>query len=77
MAGGQLSQPVLKTVFICRPFAREEDESVEHHAPAYDWYVFQRLFEDYVDVAMHRGRVGDPPEVDPIGVDLRRVSRCF
>jgi hypothetical protein len=52
------------------PFAGEEDETIEHHAGAKDGDVFDGFFEDDVEVAVEGGGVGDPPEVDPVGVDL-------
>lgn len=59
--------------FVGFPFASEEDEAVELHAEAEDGDVFEGFFEDDVEVAVHAGGVGDPPEVEPVGVELWRV----
>jgi len=61
---------MLEALLVCRPLAREEDEPVEHHAPAKYWYVFERLLEDDVQVAVHRSGITCPPYVDPISVNL-------
>lgn len=74
MAGGQLSQPVLKPFLVLCPLAGEEYEAVEHHACSDDWYVFYRLLEDDVEVAMHAGGISDPPEVYPVSVYLVAVN---
>jgi hypothetical protein len=70
MAGGKLLKPVPETFLVCYPFSRKKHEAVEHHAGAEDGYVLDRFFENYIEVSMHRGGVGHPPEVDPVSVDL-------
>jgi hypothetical protein len=66
----QLAQPVLEALLVLCPLAREEDEAVEHHAGAEDGDVFYGFLEDDVEVAVHVGRVGCPPKVYPIRIDL-------
>jgi hypothetical protein len=61
MSCRQLSEAMLQTRLILRPFPAHEDEVVEHHAGTDHGDVFQTLFQDDVDVAMASGSVGDPP----------------
>lgn len=70
MVTAEFAQTVLEALFVLCPFARKEDEAVEHHAGAEDGDVFYGFFEDDVEVAVHARCVGCPPEVDPVGVDL-------
>lgn len=53
--------------------AGHEDEPKEHHSRTEDGYVFQRLLENDIQVAMCAGLVGvsHPPEVKPVRVDLK------
>lgn len=68
--GGELTQTVLEALLVLCPFPRKEDEAVKHHAGAEDGDVLDGLLEDDVEVAVHLGGVGDPPEVDPVGIYL-------
>jgi hypothetical protein len=70
VGGRQFAQSVAEAFFVRGPFAREENEAVEHHAGAEDGDVLYRFFEDDVEVAVHLRGVCDPPEIDPVGVDL-------
>ena len=70
VAGAELGETVLEAGFVADPFAGHEDEAVEHHALAEDGDVFEVLAEHDVDVAVHARGVGDPPLVEPVGVDL-------
>jgi hypothetical protein len=70
VARAKLLESVLEAFLVGGPFAREEYEAVHHHAGTEDRDVFDGFFEDDVEVAVHLGSVGDPPEVDPVGVDL-------
>ena len=70
VASLELREAVLEAGLVRDPFARHEDEAVEHHARAEDGDVFEVLAEDDVDVAVHAGGVRDPPLVQPVGVDL-------
>lgn len=63
-------QAVVNARFVYAEFARHEDEAVEHHSWAYDRNLPQRILEHDVDCAMHFAGVGDPPQVEPLGVDL-------
>lgn len=67
----------MKAFLVCGPFAREEDEAVEHHAGAQDGNVFDRFFENDVEVTVHLRGVCYPPQVDPVGVDLRCQLRKY
>ena len=61
-----------ETFLVFGPFARHEDEAVELHRGTYEGHPFQVFFEDDVDVAVGGWGVGvgDPPEVEPVGVEL-------
>lgn len=74
MTAVQLPKAVGEALFVLGPLPAQEDEAVEHHAGAHERDVFYGFFEDDVDVAVHVCGVGDPPEVYPVGVDLRFVS---
>lgn len=65
---------MVESLLVGGPFAGEEDEAIEHHAGAKDGDVFYGFLEDNVDVAVHGAGVGQPPEVDPVRVDLLGVS---
>lgn len=60
------------TFLVLGPLASHENEAVELHSGTDNRHPFEALLEDDVDVAMHgrRVRVGDPPEVKPVSVDL-------
>lgn len=61
---------MLKPWFVGRPLASHEDETVEHHASAHDRDILKRLFQNDEDAAMHLVGICNPPEIDPISVDL-------
>lgn len=60
-----------KAGFVLLPLAREEDESVELHSETEDGEPLEGFFEDDVDVTVHARGVGNPPEVEPVRVELR------
>lgn len=60
---------------ILLPFSRKKNEVVKLGAPSDDWDILQRFFEDNIDVAMHVVGVCNPPQVKPVGVQLRKVSK--
>lgn len=74
VTGVELPQAVLEARLVFGPIPRQKNEAKELHAPAEDWYPFERLFEDYVNVAMHSIGVCDPPQVEPVSVYLSGVS---
>lgn len=55
---------------ILGPIAGKEYEAIEHHAGSYDRYVLEGLLEDDVEMSMHAIGIGDPPKVQPIGIQL-------
>lgn len=68
----ELVQAVGQTGLVDRHLARHEDEAVEHHAGANDGDVLERLFQNDVQVTVHLRLVGvaNPPQVEPVGVNL-------
>lgn len=70
----ELLQAMLETGFIRGPLAGQKNEAEKLHAVADYRNVFQRFFEDDVEVAMHARSISNPPQVQPVGVDLARVS---
>jgi len=77
MGAAELAQPVLEAHLVLGPLAREEDEAVKHHAGAKDGDVFDGLLENDVQVTVHLGRVGYPPQVYPVSVYLARISNVL
>lgn len=72
MDGLQFLQSVSKPGFILLHLSRHEDETIKHHALTKYRYVFQRFFEDNVDVTVHIRyvRICGPPKVQPFGIEL-------
>jgi hypothetical protein len=68
----ELLQAVVQALLVFGPFAGHEDEAVELHGGADDGDPFEALLEDDVDVAVGGDGVCvcDPPQVQPVGVDL-------
>jgi hypothetical protein len=61
---------MLKPGLIGLPFPSHEDKPVEHHPLAHNGDILERLFQNDKDTAVHDIRVGDPPQIHPIGIDL-------
>lgn len=66
---------LLEVGLILLPFSRKKDEVVKLAAPSDDRNIFQRFLENDIDVAMHIIGVRDPPQVQPVGVQLKNVSK--
>jgi hypothetical protein len=71
--GLELPQAMSHAGLVDGHFAGHEDEAVEHHAGPHYGDVLERLLEDDVERAMHLGRIriADPPEIEPVSVDLQ------
>ena len=63
-----------KPWLVLGPVAGQKDEREELHAQAEEGDVLERFFEDNEDVAVHVGRIGYVPEVEPVGVNLSAFS---
>ncbi len=70
---GKLGQAMCQARLIGLQFSRHENETRHTKAETNDRNVFDAVFEDDVDRAVERGRVGGPPEVDPVIVHLPTV----
>lgn len=64
-------QSMFESWFILCPFSREKYEAEEQHAGSEEWNIFEFVFKDDKEVACHIVGVGHPPEVKPVGVDLK------
>lgn len=64
----------MKSLLVLGPISGKKDEAVEHHAGAEDGNVLQSFLENDKNVTVHAPGVGDPPEVEPVGVYLGRLS---
>lgn len=62
---------MLKSWFVLCPLSRKKHEAEEQHAGPEEWNIFEFVFENNEEVAGHIVGVGHPPEVKPVGVDLK------
>ena len=70
MLGLKFLQAMLKPGLVGNPLASHEDEAVERHALAKNRHIFERLLENNEETAVHRVAVRQPPQIDPVCVDL-------
>jgi hypothetical protein len=59
---------------ILLPIPFQEYELGEPHSPANHWYPAQRLFQNDENAPMHAITVCNPPQVQPVGVNLIAIS---
>lgn len=70
----KLLQAMCNPGLILFPFSSHEYEAVELHSDTKEWYIFQRLFQDDIDISMHSSGIRHPPKVKPVRVELKTVS---
>jgi hypothetical protein len=61
---------LLESALVLLPISGQEDEVVELCTPADDWDIPEGLFQDDVDESVHVVSVCDPPEIQPVRVEL-------
>jgi hypothetical protein len=66
----QLPKMLLKSPLIFLPVPRQEDEVIKLSAPTDDGDISERFFQDDVDEAMHTVCICDPPQIQPVSVQL-------
>lgn len=55
---------------VLDPIPSQEDEAIEHHPGPDHGDVLERFFEDDEDMTVHERRIGNPPKVQPVAVQL-------
>lgn len=70
----KLVEMLLESRLILLPIAGQENEVVKLAAPADQGDVSERFFENDVHMTSHLVGVRNPPQVQPVGVELQGVN---